>query len=595
MIKKILEKVCVFIICFVVLQTGILFSLEKNASDMLFQRAGVSDKRICIIAIDDKSLQKYGAFDQWSRTLYADLLHILNEDESVMPAVIAFDVLFLDKKDEAGDMELVKACKDYDNVIGAVNLQFKPTPELSENGKYILNQYAVSEVDYPYEQLNDEVELGYANCIVDADGYVRRSKYHTETSDGTINSLSSAIYEKYMSVCQDEVTYPELDSDDIFSFSYAGRQGSYSVISFADVCEGKVPASVFKDQIVLVGAYAAGLFDSYMPAISHGDAMYGVEIQANIVDALLNGNTQMELGGIIYNIIASVIIVLFSFAVDKLSPKKSLIFTILSVAAYLVFAFILYKTGFILPVFVFITAVIILYIKRVAAAYLEEYRKRKQIHKAFKQYVAPQVVDKISKKGEFEVKLGGEKRNIAVMFVDIRGFTTMSEKLMPEQVVEILNSYLNLATESIFSQEGTLDKFVGDAAMAVFNAPFDLDDYVFRAVSAAIRMREGAKKLSDEIKERFGNEISFGIGVNVGDAVVGNIGCDFRMDYTAIGDTVNTAARLESNAKGNQILISEAVYEQLQDRIEVLPVGEIPLKGKKNGVMVYQVVGLLNN
>ena len=221
--------------------------------------------------------------------------------------------------------------------------------------------------------------------------------------------------------------------------------------------------------------------------------------------------------------------------------------------------------------------------------YLTEILRRRKVVSAFKKYVAPQVVDEISKQGDFKIVLGGESRDIAVLFVDIRGFTPMSESLEPEQVVEILNEYLQLTTESIFKNGGTLDKFIGDATMAVFNAPFDLDDYIYKAVCTARDIAAGSQALEEKLMARFGKTVSFGIGVNCGRAVVGNIGCDFRMDYTAIGDTVNTAARLESNAKKGQILISEYVYEAVKDRVEVTEIGEIPLKGKSKGVFVYQV------
>ena len=204
--------------------------------------------------------------------------------------------------------------------------------------------------------------------------------------------------------------------------------------------------------------------------------------------------------------------------------------------------------------------------------------------------MAPQVVDGIMKSGQYKVALGGENRDIAVLFVDIRGFTPLSESLEPEQVVEILNEYLNLTTNSIFKNGGTLDKFIGDATMAVFNAPFDLDDYELRALRTAKDIVAGAKALEKSCMERFGRKVTFGVGVNCGEAVVGNIGCDFRMDYTAIGDTVNTAARLESNAKPGQVLISETIYERVKYKgVKVEPIGEIPLKGKSKGVFVYQL------
>ena len=211
---------------------------------------------------------------------------------------------------------------------------------------------------------------------------------------------------------------------------------------------------------------------------------------------------------------------------------------------------------------------------------------------AFRKYVAPQIVEEISRKGDFSIKLGGENRDVAVLFVDIRGFTTMSEALQPEEVVEILNEYLSLTTKCIFDNLGTLDKFVGDATMAVFNSPFDLPDYEYKAVCAAMDIVKGGEELEKVLLEKHGRSVGFGVGVNCGPAVVGNVGCEFRMDYTAIGDTVNTAARLEANAKKGQVLISDALYERLKDRIEVNEIGQIPLKGKSNGIMVYEVTKL---
>ena len=187
------------------------------------------------------------------------------------------------------------------------------------------------------------------------------------------------------------------------------------------------------------------------------------------------------------------------------------------------------------------------------------------------------------------IELGGEKTDIACLFVDIRGFTPMSEALSPEEVVGILNEYLGLTSSCIFNNDGTLDKFIGDATMAIFNAPLPLDDYIFKAVKTAMDIAQGSEELSKKLLEKFGKTISFGIGVNCGPAVVGNIGTQKRMDYTAIGDTVNTAARLESNAKPGQVLISKAVYDALSGRIEATSIGEIPLKGKSKGIEVFVV------
>ena len=170
----------------------------------------------------------------------------------------------------------------------------------------------------------------------------------------------------------------------------------------------------------------------------------------------------------------------------------------------------------------------------------------------------------------------------------------MSELLTPPEVVAILNKYLDLTSRSIMQNGGTLDKFVGDATMAIFNAPLPQEDYIYQAIKAALDMVEGSKALGEELQQQFGRTVSFGIGVHCGPAVVGNIGAEIRMDYTAIGDTVNTAARLESNAPGGQILISRAVADALEGRIKVTSLGDsIKLKGKSAGFEILRLEGLM--
>ena len=180
-----------------------------------------------------------------------------------------------------------------------------------------------------------------------------------------------------------------------------------------------------------------------------------------------------------------------------------------------------------------------------------------------------------------------------MLFVDIRGFTTMSEQLEPATVVKILNEYLTLTTDCIRKHHGTLDKFVGDCTMAFWNAPIEQKNPVYLACRAAVDMIEGSKNLRQKIIEEYGREISFGVGVHWGSAVVGNIGSSFRMDYTAIGDTVNTAARLEANAKGGTILISRVVADILGNLADVTSLGNtIKLKGKSKDFEILKLNSL---
>ncbi len=567
------------------------YSIDVMVSDALCQQASVANKNIFIIAIDDKTLEQYGSITSWSRQRSADLVRILNENAQTKPAVLVFDVIFSEKGNESGDAAFAKACGDAGNVVTAMSYRFKEQPEYDENGRMTLNQYHVDSVIMPYEALRETTKQGYANTLVGADGYVRRAMAYIDDANGQRNySLASQAYQLYQESRGAQVEFPALDKNNQFLFSYSGKTGCYSTISMADVMDGTVNPAIFVDGIVFVGAYAVGMQDSYIPAISHGTQMYGVEIQANIVEALLEGKTQQQLPTGVFAALAAALAAAFYLAIRQMKIVPATILTVvLAVAAGPVFAVVLYAKGYVTPVILLPVAFVLIYAVHLIYGYVQEVMRRQKVVNVFKQYVAPQVVDKISKDKDFELVLGGENRHIACLFVDIRGFTTMSESLKPEEVVEILNEYLSLTTNSIFQNGGTLDKFVGDATMAVFNAPFDLEDYIYKAVCTARDMKAGADAIAEKFEKRFGKSVGFGIGVNCGNAVVGNIGCDFRMDYTAIGDTVNTAARLESNAKRGQILISGEVYEAVKDRVEVTPIGEIPLKGKSQGVFVYQL------
>ena len=220
-------------------------------------------------------------------------------------------------------------------------------------------------------------------------------------------------------------------------------------------------------------------------------------------------------------------------------------------------------------------------------------REKHLIDETFGYYIAPEVKKQLLAGGMDSLALGGKTQDVAVLFVDIRGFTTMSEQLDAQTVVEILNRYLTLATDCIVKNHGTLDKFVGDCAMALWNAPFPQEDPVYLACRAAMDMVSGSESLAKDLQSRFGHAVSFGVGIHWGSAVIGNIGAPQRMDYTAIGDTVNTAARLEASAPGNTVYISRVVADLLGDRAVVTSLGTgIKLKGKSEGFEVLRLDSL---
>ena len=254
---------------------------------------------------------------------------------------------------------------------------------------------------------------------------------------------------------------------------------------------------------------------------------------------------------------------------------------------------LLYNAGIVLHPLWLPLCITAFYVSAVAVNYVRASLEKRRISETFKRYVAPEIVGELLREGTDSLGLGGKLCDIAVLFVDIRGFTTMSELLTPQEVVSILNRYLTLTTDCIMKNHGTLDKFVGDCTMAIWNAPIAQDDYVMKACRAALDMVEGSKALSQELLDKFGRTVSFGIGVHCGSAVVGNIGAEMRMDFTAIGDTVNTSARLEANAPAGKIYISREVVDRLGDRILTTSLGDgISLKGKSQKLEIFLLDGI---
>lgn len=210
---------------------------------------------------------------------------------------------------------------------------------------------------------------------------------------------------------------------------------------------------------------------------------------------------------------------------------------------------------------------------------------REKVLGTFERFVAPSVVQKALSD---EVELGGERQEISVVFADIRGYTSFSENESPERVVEVLNRYLSVAGNVVIGWEGTLDKFFGDGLMAIFNAPKKQADHVHRAADAALAIMKAAK----EINQVYGYDLDYSIGVHVGEAVVGYIGTNYAVNYTAIGDTVNLAKRLQEAAAPGQILVDEVVIQRLGNNIQARPLGDIQVKGRKNPSKCYQLLSL---
>lgn len=221
---------------------------------------------------------------------------------------------------------------------------------------------------------------------------------------------------------------------------------------------------------------------------------------------------------------------------------------------------------------------------------LTETKRLRAVRDMFRKYLSPAVVDRLPT-DPARLQLGGQRQEATILFADLRGFTSFSEKLPPEDLVEILNQYLSLAAQSILTYEGTLDKFMGDAVMAIFNAPLAQPDHTLRAARAAAAIRQAIGDYQQQVGETHG--LTFGVGIHVGEVVIGNIGTAVRMDYTAIGDTVNLAKRLQENAPGGRILLSESAYERVADQVRASPYQCMQVKGRSEAVQVYELLDVL--
>ena len=556
--------------------SGVLDHADLAVSDRFYQRRSASDGEIVLVGIDQKALEDIGPYSQWGREVMAAALAALNESEAYRPAVIAMDVLYSGETDGAGDARLAEEAGRYGNVVAACAAVFGSSLAEAETGEYYLDNFSVTAFDAPYEALGEAAEQGHINAMLDRDGILRHHLLEIGLEDGRrVPSLAlktAEMYREYHGMEQGAL--PPADARGFWYLPFCGVPGDMEAISLSDVLSGKVPADYFAGKIVLIGPYAAGLQDSYLTAADHAAPMYGMEFQANAIQALLWEDYRREVpdGIQLTALFFLLLLALAGFWKRKVRLSTGLWLLLCIGAAG--FCRLMYDRGLVLHLLWIPLGVTVLYVGCIAFNYMQASLEKRRITNTFERYVAPEIVREILREGTGGLELGGKLTRIAVLFVDVRGFTPMSERLKPTQVVEILNCYLSLISDCILKNGGTLDKFVGDAAMAFWGAPLPQEDYVMHALKAAADMAEGSRALSQELLKRYGRTVSFGIGVHVGEAVVGNIGSAKRMDYTAIGDTVNTAARLEANAPAGTIYISRAVADEAGERIRTTSLGD---------------------
>lgn len=562
--------------------------IDALLCDKVYSQVNGCGDKIKLICIDEETLAEYGPLNTWSREKAVDLIDILYEDSQKAPAVLAFDIMFIGETDSKTDEELVNAVEKANRVVMASNLVYRGKTAYTAGGVPYYDAWNINTEERPYAALDEKTVSGYANAMISSDGFVRTTQLYTDVNGQRRYSFATQIYRAYTEAFG-EASVTLLPDRAYVQFFYSGKPGEFIHYSLRDVLNGTIPAQEFTDSVVMVGAYAPGLQDSYHSSVDRGQDMYGVEINANIVRALMNGKTAVPVTPWVVAIVFALVLFFYTYAAREMKMYPAILVGVWILLTEGVLARVLATKGFTISLAYSTLVILLIWIWIIIEKYVVEIIKRRQTVNSFKKYMAPQVIEQLVKDDEFHIELGGEKRHVAVLFVDIRGFTSMSELLLPEQMVQILNKYLSLTTECIFAYGGMLDKFIGDATMAIFNAPKDQEDYAFKAIQAGLAMQQKGSELGAELQKEFGKTVSFGVGIHVGDAVVGNIGCDTRMDYTAIGDTVNTASRIEGKAQRGEVLISEAVYDLVKDRIQAEFKEDMQLKGKAEPVRVYVV------
>lgn len=567
------------------------YSIENQLKDRLASETRPGQPELLILGVDSESLNEIGQWP-WPREVLAKATQDLVDAGAT---AVWLDVLFTEKSDNAvGNAAWEQVVKNNQNVYLSSYFDFKTSQDTRQGLQY-------TNVNLPVYNVPQQ-QIVHINTLEDPDRVVRKALLGVQLENGEMMPATGVRLANLLLPKDEQITWNEqgwfrgkqqLPANELnqvhFSYASSPTDSTIEEQPIYKFIKGEIPAEYFKDRIVMIGPYTIGMDDYYDTPMSRTVPMYGVEIHANITQSLVENTLYQEISLPIGAAMMLLLSLITFFAVNRLKQGKAILVTVALIIGYIVVYEIIYSTqNVILPLVYPILAIVFVYIATIVFNYIAEQREKKRVTGIFGRYVSQSVVNEILATGE-DIKVGGERKDVTLMFVDIRGFTPLSEKMEPEEVIEVLNEYLEICTKAVFEYEGTIDKFMGDGVMVIFGAPVEQPDHALRAAKTALRLKENANQLADRLEQRFGKRVAFGVGLNSGPAVIGNIGSRDRVDYTAIGDTVNLAARLESNAKPNQVLISEAVYERIKEEIECTKLEAIKVKGKEQPVQVYQL------
>jgi adenylate cyclase len=466
---------------------------------------------------------------------------------------------------------------------------------------------------------NAAAGAGHFNPIVDFDGLSRKVPMIAELNGNYYESLSLAMVRTLLGPSEVVAGYPD-DAPDVYGnmewldiktaqggslrvpvdenaaslIPFRGHRGSFPYYSLTDVLNGRVPQEKLAGRVVLVGTTASGLMDLRATPV---DTVYpGVEIHANLIAGMLDGAIKYKPPFIIGADVLLVFVagMIMAFVLPRLSPFRATILGLIVLLIMLSINMAFWHTGHVvLPLASGLLAVVLLYALNMSWGYFIEARTKRQFAELFGQYVPPELVDEMAKNPE-GYSMEGRKEQLTVLFSDVRGFTTISEGLQPDELAELMNEYLGAMTLVVRKHRGTLDKYIGDAIMAFWGAPVRDLAHAKNAVLTALEMQEALLELNKSLVAKGWPELKIGVGVNTGAMTVGDMGSPVRKSYTVMGDAVNLGSRLEGITKqyGVGVIVGEETHSPLQEEFVFRELDRVRVKGKAEPIGIYEPVGI---
>ncbi len=548
-------------------QTTLAELLEWRSVDLRFRVRGPQppDPEIVIVAVDEASFQRLGLKYPLPPLVWAALVERLSDAGA---AVIGFDFLYSEPTRECDppnqDELLAAAVRAAGTVVWGVQLR---------DGR---------EAEPPIPQIRDAVAgTGFLNLPDERDGRVRR---FAPEHDGR-PSFPAAVVQAFAGILP-----PGAGGEELRLIAYRGGAGTYPTVSLGEVLAGDHGDGLFAGRICLVGASFAASHDTFATPFHRVDEpnMPGVEIHANTIGTILRGQHwgRSGLGWRWLALAAAVLAVAWLVAADR--PWWAVVLQVAAIGGWLVWAFERFLAGEAVPLVAPVGLLLISYPSVAFLRYLVERKARREIHSLFESYVDPSVVEWLLDNPD-AVRLTGGRYAVTILESDIEGFTPITERLAPEALVAHLNRYFDLLTAAVIDAGGMHDKYVGDALLAVFGFPRAQPDHALRAVRAAVDMMERVERANPEWERAGLPALRTRIGLATGEVVIGTVGGSTRKAFTAIGEAVNLAARLEGLNKelGTRILMDQATAAGCAGEIELRDLGEHGVKGFSREVRVF--------